>query len=191
MDLIYLQPAEALMADLQLAFVTAVLITLPLILYQLVALIMAVRGLSRKSVFLLTVFMYVLFALGTSFSYFVVFPFALNFFLSFSTADLIPRFSISNYLSFATRFLFSFGLVFQLPLVFWFLGRAGLVGTAFLRRNRKYALLIILIFSAILTPPDVFSQVLMVCPLLLLYEIGIILVHISERKRRKASEITA
>ncbi len=127
--------------------------------------------------------MYILFALGLSFAYYVVFPFALNFFLSFASSDLVPRFSISQYLSFAISFLFAFGLVFQLPLVFWFLGLIGVVNSSFLRRNRKFALLIIVIVSAILTPPDVFSQILMSIPLLLLYELGIMLVSFTQRNK--------
>jgi sec-independent protein translocase protein TatC len=129
--------------------------------------------------------MYILFVLGVSFAYFVVLPYALNFFVGFSAADLVPNFSIARYISFTTAFIFSFGLVFQLPVVFWFLGSIGLVNTAFLRRNRKYALLIIMIVSAILTPPDVFSQVLMAIPLLVLYELGIFMVYLATRKKKK------
>ncbi|MDZ4133708.1 MAG: twin-arginine translocase subunit TatC, partial [Dethiobacteria bacterium] len=99
--------------------------------------------------------------------------------------DLVPNFSFARYISFATSFLFSFGLVFQLPVVFWFLGSIGLVNTTFLRRNRKFALLIIVIASAILTPPDIFSQVLMSIPLMVLYELGIFMVYLANRKKKK------
>ena len=184
MNMIYLTPPEALMANLRLAFTAAALISLPIILYQVVALIMAVQGKKRRSAFFLTFAMYFLFALGLSFAYFIVFPFALNFFLGFSAGDLVAEFSVARYISFATSFLFSFGLVFQLPLVFWFLGSIGLVSTAFLRRNRKFALLIIIIFSAVLTPPDIFSQVLMTIPLMILYEVGILMVYFTQRRRK-------
>lgn len=188
MEMIYLTPPEALMANLRLSFISSTLVTLPVILYQVVALILAVTWGGRRSAVLLTLSMYILFALGISFAYFVVFPFALHFFLGFSSDDLVAKFSIARYISFATTFLFSFGLVFQMPLVFWFLGSIGLVSTAFLRRNRKFALLIIVIASAVLTPPDVFSQVLMAIPLMLLYEIGIILVYFTQRKRARKEE---
>ncbi len=184
LQLIFLTPSEALLANLRLAFITSATVTLPVILYQLLTLVMAVTGRARKLALVLTAVMYILFALGLSFAYFVVLPFALNFFIGFSSADLVPNFSISRYIAFTTSFIFSFGLVFQLPVVFWFLGSLGLVTTTFLRRNRKYALLIIIIFASILTPPDIFSQVLMAIPLMLLYELGIFMVYLSWRKRK-------
>lgn len=188
LQLIFLTPAEALMANLKLAFITSTMVTLPIILYQLVALITVAAGMARRAAFILAFAMYLLFILGFSFAYFVVLPFALNFFIGFAAADLVPNFSFARYISFTTSFLFSFGLVFQLPVVFWFLGSIGLVNTTFLRRNRKYALLIVVVLSAILTPPDVFSQVLMAIPLMLLYELGIFMVYLAWRKKKPSSE---
>lgn len=184
LQLIFLTPSEALLANLRLAFITSATVTLPVILYQILALVMTVAGRGKRAALVLTAIMYILFAMGISFAYFVVMPFALNFFVGFSGADLVPNFSIARYISFATSFIFYFGLVFQLPVVFWFLGSIGLVDTTFLRRNRKFALLIVVIFAAILTPPDPFSQVLMVIPLMLLYEMGILMVAISSRKKK-------
>ena len=183
--LIFITPSEALMANLRLAFITSAVVTLPFILYQLLALIMVATGRKKKSALVLTLFMYILFAVGLLFAFFVVFPFALNFFIGFSGADLIPQFSIARYISFSSSFLVYFGLVFQLPVVFWFLGSIGVVDTLFLRRNRKYVLLIVVIFAAVLTPPDPFSQVLMIIPLMFLYELGIFMVFLASRKRSK------
>lgn len=183
LQLIFLTPSEALLANMRLAFITSATVTLPIILYQLLAIAMTVVGRSKKAAVILTMVMYVLFAMGMSFAYFVVLPFALNFFIGFSGADLVPNFSIARYISFTTSFIFSFGLVFQLPVLFWFLGSIGLVNTTFLRSNRKFALLIIVIFAAILTPPDIFSQVLMAIPLMLLYELGIFMVYLATRKK--------
>jgi sec-independent protein translocase protein TatC len=188
LQLIFLTPAEALMANLKLAFITSATLTLPIILYQLVALVTAAAGMAKRAAFILAIVMYLLFSLGFSFAYFVVLPFALNFFIGFAAADLVPNFSFARYISFTTSFLFSFGLVFQLPVVFWFLGSIGLINTKFLRRNRKYALLIIVVISAILTPPDVFSQVLMAIPLMLLYELGIFMVYLAWRKKKPVAE---
>ena len=185
LQLIFLTPSEALIANLRLAFITSATVTLPIILYQLLALAMTVIGRGKKTAIVLTLVMYILFAMGLSFAYFVVMPFALNFFIGFSGADLVPNFSIARYISFTTSFIFSFGLVFQLPVLFWFLGSIGLVSTTFLRRNRKFALLVIVIFAAILTPPDIFSQVLMAIPLMLLYELGIFMVYLASRKKSR------
>jgi len=184
-SLIYLTPAEALLANLRLSFVAAALFTMPIILYQVVALVIAVTNGQRRHALLLSLSMYFLFLLGLSFAYFVALPYALNFFLSFSTEDLVAQLSIVRFVSFAVTFLFSFGLVFQLPLIFWFLGRVGILNKDFLRRNRKYALLIIVIIAAVLTPPDLFSQVLMSIPLMLLYEIGTVLVQVAQNKRTR------
>lgn len=187
-NLIFLTPGEALMADLRLALICGLLITLPLLLYQLLAVVMVLQ--KKRSfwrAFFLTAAICLLFLLGLSFAYLVVFPFAMNFFLGFASAELGAEWSIARYLSFATSFLFAFGLVFQIPLIFWFLGAIGVLDAAFLRRNRKFAVVIILILAAVLTPPDVFSQVMMVIPLLLLYECGIILVAIAGRRRAKAA----
>jgi sec-independent protein translocase protein TatC len=183
LQLIFLTPSEALIANLRLAFITSATVTLPLILYQLLALVMNIAGKQKKTAVLLTIITYMLFVMGLSFAYFVVLPFALNFFVGFSGPDLVPNFSIARYISFTASFIFSFGLVFQMPVVFWFLGSIGIVNTAFLRSNRKFALLIIVIFAAILTPPDIFSQILMVIPLMLLYELGIFMVYLASRKR--------
>ncbi len=188
LQLIFLTPSEALLANLRLAFITSAAVTLPIILYQLLAIAMKVVGRDKKAAVILTLVMYVLFGLGASFAYFVVLPFALNFFIGFSGADLVPTFSIARYLTFTTSFIFSFGLVFQLPVLFWFLGSIGLIGTTFLRRNRKFALLIVIIFASILTPPDIFSQVLMAIPLMLLYELGIFMVYLASRNKKEDDE---
>lgn len=186
MRMIYLTPAEALMANLRLAVISSIVVTLPVLLYQLAALVLSTVRHRRGTTIMFTVAMYLLFVLGLAFAYCVVLPFALNFFLGFGVImDAEADFSITFYISFMTTFLFAFGLVFQLPLVFWFLGSLGVVSTGFLRRNRKFALLIIIIFAAILTPPDIFSQVLMAIPLMVLYEMGIFLVYLTGRRRAR------
>jgi len=184
MEMIFLTPSEVFMSNLRLAAVVGVTVSLPVILYQVSALAGAINRHFKKKALFLVGSMFLLFVLGVGFSYFVVFPFTLEFFLSFSRADLIPKFSINEYVSFSVSFLAAFGLVFQLPLAFWFLGAAGLVNTHFLRHNRKYALLAILVISAILTPPDVFSQIMMAVPLMLLYELGIFMVFLACREER-------
>jgi sec-independent protein translocase protein TatC len=184
LNLIYTTPAEAFMSQIRLSFLSGSLLTLPFTLYQVLAFIMpALRKKEKKAAILLLFFMVILFYTGLLFAYYVVFPYALFFFLGFSTEGLLPLFTISSYISFVASFLIGFGLVFQVPLIFWFLGRLSIVSSAFLRTNRKYALLIIAIISAVITPPDLFSMLLMMGPLLLLYEIGILLVRLTERRK--------
>ena len=186
LELIYTMPAEAFTSQIRLAIIAAVFITLPFTIYQVMAFISpALRSVERVTLLSLLFLMVFLFFAGVAFGYFAVFPFALRFFLGFSTAELLPLFTISRYISFVVSFLVAFGLVFQVPLIFWFLGSMSLISSQFLSANRKYALLINAIISAILTPPDVFSQVLMIIPLAVLYEVGFVLVRISERKRAR------
>ncbi len=122
--------------------------------------------------------------------YVVVFPYAFQFFMSFATDDIVPMLSLKAYLSFSATMLLAFGVVFEMPLVLVFLGRLGIVNHQMLRKQRKYAILIIFIVAAILTPPDVISQICMAIPLLFLYEVSIWLVAGSQKKReqRQAAE---
>ncbi|MBM4235115.1 MAG: twin-arginine translocase subunit TatC [Firmicutes bacterium] len=184
LQLIFLSPPEAFMSNLRLALISGLVLSSPVIIYEILAFIFP--GLARpEKIFLLLVLAgtVVLFSSGVLFAYYVVFPMALNFFLQFAANQLEPRFTVSEYISFVFSFHLGFGLVFQLPLLTWALGKLGLLTSGFLKRNRKIALLVMLILSAIITPPDIISQVAMTIPLILLYEIGIIMVLISERKR--------
>ena len=185
-ELIYIAPAEALMANIRLAITTGFLIVLPIIFYQIVALIWPVLPKAKRRLLVLLPFgMFLLFFLGLAFSYLVVFPIALDFFQEFQDETLEAMFTLQHYLSFSIGFLFAFGVVFQLPLVFWFLGMLGLVNPPLLRRNRKFAILVMLVLSSLITPPDIFSQFLMIFPLVLLYELGIMLVAVSQRKQKE------
>lgn len=184
LELIYTMPAEAFTSQIRLAVIAAVFITLPFTIYQILAFISpALRTVERMTLLSLLFLMVFLFFAGVAFGYFAVFPFALRFFLGFSSTELLPLFTISRYISFVVSFLLAFGLVFQVPLIFWFLGSMSLISSQFLGENRKYALLVNAIISAVITPPDVFSQVLMIIPLAVLYEVGFVLVRLSERKR--------
>lgn len=186
LTLIYLSPPEAFMANLRLALFSGLVISSPVILYELLA--FAFPGMTRgEKIFVISVLIgsAFLFSSGVVFAYYVVFPFTLRFFLQFAAAQLEPRFAISEYISFILSFHVAFGVVFQLPLLTWSLGKIGLLSTDFLRKHRKIALLVMLIVSSVITPPDIISQVILVFPLLLLYEIGIIMVMISEKKRLK------
>jgi len=108
------------------------------------------------------------------FGYFIVFPYGFQFLLGFATDTLRPFPSMKEYLSFSAKLLLAFGFVFELPIVITFLARIGLVTVDFLKKNRKYAVLIFFAGSAILTPPDVVTQVMMSIPLMILYEISIV-----------------
>jgi len=186
LSLVYLSPPEAFLANLRLSFTAGLFFSLPIILYQILAFMLPGFYKEERKV-LIPSFLAIgfLFYLGLVFSYFVVFPLAINFFLGFAGEKLVPMFTFQNYLGFFSRFHFAFSIVFQLPLVLLILGILGVVSYVSLARIRKYAVLIIIIVSAVLTPPDFFSQLLMVGPLYLLFEFGLILIRIIEKRRKQ------
>ena len=127
-----------------------------------------------------------LFYLGAFFCFFVALPNGVKFLLGYQSVHIKPMISAGKYVSFCTVFIFGFGLTFELPLILALLSYLRVVSAAFLTRNRKYAILLIAIIAAVVTPtPDVFNMSLMGVPMYLLFEIGVILVKVIERKRAR------
>jgi sec-independent protein translocase protein TatC len=130
-----------------------------------------------------------LFFLGVFFGYFVIAPYTINFFSNFSLDDNIQNiWTISSYFNTIVPLILGAGLAFQLPLVMYFLAKVGVVSAGYLRRARKYAILIMLIVAGIITPPDMLSQIVCTIPLILLYEISILLCVKVEKKQKKEEE---
>ena len=131
-----------------------------------------------------------LFFLGILFGYFIIAPYTVNFFANFQLDDNIEnRWTITSYIDTLVPLILGTGLAFQLPLVMFFLAKVGLMSPSFLRRNRKYAIVVILILAGIITPPDVISQVICTIPLMLLYEISIWLtVKVEKQKALEEKE---
>ncbi len=128
------------------------------------------------------------FVIGSSFGYFIVFPYGFQFFLGFATDTIQAMPSMKEYLSFASKMLLAFGFVFELPLIITFMARMGLVTVPFLKKNRKYALLLFFVAAALITPPDVITQVMMALPLMVLYEISIVGARVFARKSVQDTE---
>jgi sec-independent protein translocase protein TatC len=181
---IFTGPVEAFWTRIKLAFFMGLFASLPVVLFQLWSFIQ--RGLMPKekhAVGMITAVSFALFAAGSAFCYFFILPVGVKFLLAYGSDVLMPMISISRYLSFVSGMVFSFGLVFQLPLVIGFLAKIGILKSDTLRKQRRFAIVIIFIAAAALTPgPDVFSQVLMALPLLVLYEVGIIVARVIERR---------
>jgi sec-independent protein translocase protein TatC len=185
--LIFTGLPEAFFTYLKVAFLGGLILASPVIIYQFWMFV--APGLYRKEKKLLipiVVLSSFFFIAGSLFGYFVVFPWGFKFFLGFATETIRPLPSMKEYLGFSAKLLLAFGLVFELPLVLTFLARMGIVSVEFLKRNRKYALLIFFAGAAILTPPDVVTQIMMALPLMLLYEISIIGARIFGRKKPAA-----
>jgi sec-independent protein translocase protein TatC len=131
---------------------------------------------TRMQLLLFSFFTCLLFYFGTIFCYFVTLPFGINFLLGFGSEELKPVISVGRFVNFVTVFILAFGVIFQLPILMVFAAKIGVVTRSFFSRNRKYAMLLIAIVAALLTPtPDVVNMLLMGGPLYVLYEAGIVI----------------
>jgi sec-independent protein translocase protein TatC len=185
--LIFTSPPEAFFTYMKIAFVSGIFLTSPLVFYQFWAFI--APGLYKEEkLYILPVALAsaLFFILGAAFCYYVVFDFIFDFFMSYNKEGFVQAMlKLNESLSFALKLLLAFGLVFQLPLVIFFLARLGIVTADKLRSFRRYAIFLSFIVSALLTPPDVLSLFLMAGPVMLLYEISILIVAVFGKKKKE------
>jgi sec-independent protein translocase protein TatC len=195
--LIYTAVFEAFFVEIKVAFFAALMVSFPIIANQLWQFVAPGLYSREKKAFapflLLTPF---LFLAGAALAYYVAMPLALHFLLGYEgniagvRQEALP--GVGNYLSFVTRFLFGFGVAFLLPVLLMLLERAGLVTRQQLKSGRRYAIVVAFVIAAVLTPPDVISQLLLAVPLVLLYEASLVAIWFTERKRaRQASSAGA
>lgn len=185
-NLIVISVTEALFTKFKVAIFAGLLLALPVILYQLwTFLLPALKTSEKKYLRYLVPASFLLFIAGVAFGFKVVFPLGVKVLLTtFVVGSITPMVTLSNYLSFAIAFLLPFGLIFELPLIILFLSKLGIISPKYLKEKRKYALLIIFIIAAALTPgPDVISQLLMAAPMYILYEASIIVSRFVYKKR--------
>jgi sec-independent protein translocase protein TatC len=183
-NLIYTNLPEAFFTFLKVAFLSGIILASPVIIYQFWMFVAPGLYDKEKRLMIPIIFLSTLFFVGGAlFGYFIVFPWGFKFFLGFATESIRPLPSMKEYLSFSSKLLLAFGVVFELPLVLTFLAKLGIVSVDFLKKNRKYALLLFFAGAAILTPPDVITQIMMALPLMLLYEISILGARIFGKKR--------
>ncbi len=187
--LIFTALHETFLTYLKLAFFSAFFISCPIILIQIWKFI--APGLYKNEKLALLPFMVatpVLFLLGGMLVYYLIMPLAIEFFLSFekiATPESLPiqlEAKVNEYLSLITRLIIAFGISFQLPVLLTLLAKVGFVDAEYLRKRRKYIIIIIFSMAAVLTPPDPITQIGLALPLLLLYEISILTVKIVEKK---------
>ncbi|MBS3907469.1 MAG: twin-arginine translocase subunit TatC [Syntrophaceae bacterium] len=184
-SLIFTSVAEAFFAYMKVAFIAGIILASPFVLFQVWAFV--APGLYRHERRYAIPFVAAgsfFFALGILFAYFVAIPVGFKFLLGYATDFIKPMPSMKEYLSFSIKFLLVFGLVFEFPVVLVLLARIGVVDAKMLAKHRKYAILLIFIFAAVMTPPDVISQLLMAIPLMGLYELSIILSKIFGKKKK-------
>ena len=173
----------------KVAFITGIMLAAPLIFYELWMFV--APGLYQKEKKYLIPFVVcstILFVGGGLFGYFVVFPFGFKFFIGFSNEYVKALPSVKQYFSFSMKLLIAFGAVFELPLIIYFLAKMGVVTPEVLKQKRKYAMLMTFTLAAILTPPDVVTQCMMAGPLIILYEIGIVVSKLARKKKAESDE---
>lgn len=187
MHFIYTAPAELFISYTRVSIGLGLVVSLPVIVYELWAFINpALSRISRRSLLLALCAGGILFLIGAAFAYVTVLPMTLRFFLSYSMPGVSPMYSVNDYFAFVVSLGVSFGAAFELPLVTAALGALGLISAKFLKKGRKYSVLLILIVAAILSPPDVLSQVLLAIPMYGLYEVSILVLVAIERRRKRA-----
>ncbi len=179
-----LTPYGIMLLYMEVVLVAAIVISMPIILYQLWQFI--APGLlpnERKYVWWIIFFTTLCFLAGIIFAYFILVPTALHFFAEFGTDTFELNVSADNYISFLLSLILGAGLVFELPMISYFLSKLGLLTPKFMRKYRRHAIVAILIISAVVTPtPDILTQSLLAAPMILLYEISIFISKFAQKK---------
>lgn len=188
-DLHFLKVHEAFASTVKASIIAALIATAPLWIWILMGFL--IPALERPYVYLLIILIIssaILLVTGFYFSYRILLPLAIAFLLNFGADHFTGVLSLEYYLSFFLRLFLATGLGFQLPLIMLFLSRSGVLPAGAMRKFRKYAFIVILILSAIITPPDVISQIIFALPLYVLYELGIVLSLLAGRKKSNSAE---
>ena len=188
--IIYTAVSEAMMTQLKVSFVCGVIAASPVVIWQIWSFIRPALYKNEiravRAIFLLAV---LLFLMGVAFCYLCIYGLAVNFFLVAGEDIAVPMISIDRYLGFLLSFILPFGISFDLPVILYVTTRMGLTTPRMLISKFKYVLLIIFVAAAVLTPPDVFSQLMLALPLIVLYGAGVLVSYaaLSARRRRLAA----
>jgi sec-independent protein translocase protein TatC len=188
--LIATQVTEALTTSFKISLVGGLVLAFPVILYQVIRFVApGLTGREKRYLFLFLPGTMVAFAAGVAFGYFVLTPQALPFLLTFGEGVVEPLVRISSLVDVMIRLLFWMGVVFETPLVMFFLAQIGIADAKAFSKFRRFWLVIAFVISAVITPTfDPVNQVLVAVPLLVLYELGVLLARVADRSRRRSSE---
>lgn len=182
--LYYMQPSEAFFTYIKVAIVAGFLLALPVVFYQ--AWHFFLPALTRKERLVLGLVVPIsvlLFFAGLAFSFFLVLPAGIRFFMSFGNGELEALFSVNRYFDFVISFVLPFGFVFELPLIITILGKIGILSSRFLGKYQRIVIFLSFILGAIITPtPDIFTQSMIALPMIVLYEVGYLIVRFALRK---------
>lgn len=180
-EIIYTAMSEALMTKLKVSLIAGAIVASPVVVWQVWGFVKPGLYPNEIKMFrLLFVIMLALFLLGVTFCYGAVYFLAVDFFLISGEGLAVPMLSIDNYVGFLFGFIVPFGLAFELPVALYMTTRMGWTNAAMLASKRKFVILAIAVVAAILTPPDVVSQIMLAVPMLLLYEVGILVARVTK-----------
>lgn len=188
-DLIFTSPTEALFVNIKVALLSAVFFAMPILLFQ--GWRFVAPGLlekERRHLIPLMISSTGLFLMGSAFAYLVLLPFGTQFFLGYASETLKPMITVGNYFSFSIKMILFCGLTFQSPIIFYFLAKLELVRSQVLTSNLRYAVVLIVVAAAILSPPDIVTLFLMAIPLMGIYGVGILVVKWTERGRERTRD---
>ena len=185
-----LKPMTYFFISLQIALIGGLIVALPLVFYQFWRFVApGLLSSERRLAIPVVGASVVCFSLGAMTAYWIVLPLGLRFFLALEPPDMTSQWAVDIYVSFVLRLLLGFGIVFEMPVVALILSRIGILTPEYMRRVRRYAIIVIFVMGAIFTPPDPLSQLLMALPLLMLYEISIWVSKIFGRNRQRKEPV--
>ncbi len=189
--LVYLDLSSPFLLYIKIAFMAGVIFAFPYILWEIWRFVKpALHDNEKNNLGGVILIATLLFYVGAMFGYFLMAPFSINFLATFSLSSQIEnQFTFDSYLGILTGMVLWTGVIFEIPMIAYFLAKLGLLGRDFLAKNRKYAFVVALVLAAVITPSgDAFSLFLVAMPLWLLYEVSIVVVKVVERKRLKSLE---
>lgn len=189
LELVYITPSELLTVYIKLAFIMALVICSPITIYQIWAFVEKGLYKNEKIYIAISLFFAVgLFIVGVLFCYFGVLPITLEFFIRIAIEEVSSKISIDSYVSFVNTMLLSFGVVFELPVLVFLLTKLRVLKPEILKKNRGIIIVAIFIAAAVITPPDVISQIMLGIPLTLLMELSIWICTIVDKTNKKKSD---
>lgn len=192
MELVYISPSELLIVYVQISLIMALIVCSPVTIYEVWAFVE--KGLYRKEkiyIFVTLIFSVIFFALGALFAYTMVLPTTLKFFLRIAIADVESMISIKSYISFINTMLLCFGAVFEMPVLVFLLSKMEVLKPEFLKKNRGLLIVAIFILAAVITPPDIVSQIMLAIPMVILLQLSIFICVLVDKTSRKKETVEA
>ena len=186
MELVFIAPSELLVVYVQISLIMALVVCSPVNFYEIWAFVE--KGLYRKEkiyISITLVFGVIFFVGGVAFAYFTVLPTTLKFFMRIAVSDVASMISIKSYISFINTMLLCFGAVFEMPVIVFLLSKLEILKPEFLKKNRGLFIVAIFVLAAVITPPDVVSQIMLAVPMVLLFQLSIFICTVVDKTNRK------